>query len=426
MAEFPAEFFNFIAEHKHDDPQKLRLKYAGKNAPFNLPLAITQIECRRKYAAKLSDTLTRAGSAFIFPDTLSAEQCTSDALAEWHARLVEPGVSVTDMTAGLGIDCLHIAAIASSVTAIERKEALAATLEHNAAALGIRNMSVICGDSVTLLEQGPIASHTVFIDPARRAADGSRLFSIADCQPDITALLPPLRANFRRLIAKLSPMLDMTQTARLLPGITALYAVGTPRECKELVAVVSLDSRKKQTEADLATLPLHAVTISADGSVQDLAFTATEEAEATVSTAVPEPGDFLYEPYPAVLKSGAFSIFAARFDLSVISDNTHVYLSKGTPSAPVPADVHRIAAVIPWQSKHLKRLSRTWPAADVAVRNFGMSADALRAKLGVRPAAANAPYRILGVTTAQGNRLLLILTPNVHKSSNNTQYVFLS
>ena len=44
-----------------------------------------------------------------------------------------------------------------------------------------------------------------------------------------------------------------------------------------------------------------------------------------------------------------------------------------------------------------------------------MAADALRAKLGVRPANAASPLRILGVTTTAGERLLLILTPLAHK-----------
>ena len=411
MTEYSQEFFDFIDKHRDDDPQKLRLKWAGKAADFDVALAITQIECRRKYARKLADTLARAHDRFIFPDTLAGEQCTSDALAAWHARLVTPGTTVTDMTAGLGIDALHIAPRAASVTAIERKPELADALEHNAAVLDVANLSVLNGDSVALLDDGKLSSDTVFIDPARRAADGGRVFSIADCQPDVTALLPAMRRCFRTLIAKLSPMLDMTQTARLLPGINALYAVGTPRECKELVAVVDLANTAEAGPA----LPLHAVTIDADGNASDFAFTAAEEAAAKAPTAIPAAGDYVCEPYPVILKSGAFAMFAVRFGLAKISDNTHVYLTKELPSADIPANIYRIADVIPWQSKHLKRLSRTYPAADVAVRNFAMTADALRAKLGVRPANAASPLRILGVTTSAGERLLLILTPLAHK-----------
>ena len=43
---------------------------------------------------------------------------------------------------------------------------------------------------------------------------------------------------------------------------------------------------------------------------------------------------------------------------------------------------------------------------DVAVRNFGMTADALRAKLGVKQ---GGDYRLLGVTDRKENRLMLIM-----------------
>ena len=74
MTEYSQEFFDFIDKPRDDDPQKLRLKWAGKAADFDVALAITQIECRRKYARKLADTLARAHDRFIFPDTLAGEQ----------------------------------------------------------------------------------------------------------------------------------------------------------------------------------------------------------------------------------------------------------------------------------------------------------------------------------------------------------------
>lgn len=394
------KFWQFIEKNRDKNPSELRLKYSGKTDDgIDYEQAITQIECRRKYGKKLSQTLGASGDRFIFPGTLAGEQSTSDALAQWHAGLVSVGATVTDMTAGLGIDCLHIARKAREVRAIERDSRLCDALRQNAKTLDINNLSVTCDDSVSLLKAGEIVGDIVFIDPARRSATGGRVFAIQDCEPDLTSLLPDMRKCFSTLIAKLSPMLDITEVTRSLPGITDIYAVGTGQECKEVVAVVNLK------ETDTAAVNIHAVSVSTDGVAMDFSFTAAEEAGCKTPFAVPAAGDYLYEPLPAVMKSGGFNVLGDRFGLGKLSGNTHIYISKELKSE-VPADIFRIEEVIPWQSKNLKRLSKKYPVGEVAVRNLGMSAEALRKKIGVRNGSG---VRILGVTGADGERNLLVL-----------------
>ena len=54
----------------------------------------------------------------------------------------------------------------------------------------------------------------------------------------------------------------------------------------------------------------------------------------------------------------------------------------------------------------IKTLARRYPIAEVAARNFGMSAEALRGRLKVRD--GDAGVRIYGVTAANGDRLLIV------------------
>lgn len=395
------KFLQFIETHKDGDVAALRLKYANsKDSDIDYSLAITQIECRRKYGKKLKETLAAAHGKFLFPNTLSGEQSSSDAMAQWHASLVTPCSTVTDMTAGLGIDAMHIATVASKVTAVERNEDLARTLQYNANVLGLDNLTVEAGDSTEMITSGTLSSDVVFIDPARRTATGARAFAISDCQPDIRRLLPDMQRHFKLLIAKLSPMLDISDTCRALPGITDIYAVGTHLECKEVVAQVNLHVVQS---SDAPTV--HAITIDSGGNVSDLAFTVAQESAAIAPIAKPQIGDTLYEPFPAILKAGAFNTFASEYGLSKIGNNTHIYIST-TPQPNIPANAYRIVDIVPWQSKYLKRLNKTYPVAQVAVRNFGMTADALRNKLNIRNGGET---RILGVTDNNAVRQLLIL-----------------
>ena len=233
----------WIEEHRNDDTTKLRLSCRKKEDASIYEFAIMQIECRKKASKKLYNTLQ--SPYFIFPTALSAEQCTSDELADFHASLINEGETILDMTAGLGIDAFHLAQKAKHVTAIDLDSDVSNALSINAEILGRTNFTAINADSVEYLKNTTEHFDTIFIDPARRGDGGKRLFALADCQPNIVELLDCVKAHCNKLIVKASPMLDATQVLRELPETTDLYAIGTRQECKEIVAVVDFKNPQK-------------------------------------------------------------------------------------------------------------------------------------------------------------------------------------
>lgn len=402
MNDYDSQYFRqFIADNSGANPSELRLKYHANDGKTDYAFAITQIECRRKYARKLHDTLSRADN-FLFGSELSGEQCTSDNIAKLHADIIDAtGSTVVDFTAGLGIDAMHIARKAAVVTAIERQPLLAELLAHNARDLGIDNINIVCGDCTRLLADGALHGDIAFIDPARRASDGSRVFALGQCMPSVTDMADGFRSNFKMLYIKMSPMLDIARTvSELGDGVTDIYAIGTQTECLELFAGQELGAYCHDN-----TL-IHSVTVTSENGYNEMTFDPDDERDAPIPvTGTPRIGDYVYEPHPAVTKAGAFKLFANRYSLKKLQNNTHIYFSdKFCPEA--DANIRKVTDVIPWQSKNLKRLKSRYPMLDIAVRNFGMSAEALRAKLGVKPATSP---RLLGVTDRNGNRLLLIL-----------------
>jgi len=384
----------WIKHNAEEDTSRLLLRHGADPV---LKFCIMQIGCRRQASRKLPDTLRN--QRFQFPTALSAEQCTSDALANFHASLVHPGETVLDMTAGLGIDAFHIAATASHVTAIDMNPDVAEALGHNAEALGVANLDAVCADSVAWLRSSGRKFDTIFIDPARRGQCGRRLFALADCSPDITVLLPMLRQYCHRLIVKASPMLDASQTLRELPDVKTLYVTGTRHECKELVAVCDF-AATGHTDPEIA-----AMTADGDGW-SELRFTTAEEHVADVRFADPEPGMILYEPYPTVLKSGAFRIMCARYGCAKLHTSTHLYIST-VPLHDFPGIPYVIETVIPFNSGEIKRFKDRIPSASVATRNFILSADELRRKLKLKE---DSHRRIIG-TTSQSGRILIAINP---------------
>lgn len=381
----------WISDHLAEDTSRLRLKYASQPRLAHL---ITQIECRRKAAKKLADTLQC--QAFEFPNNLAQEQSTSDRLASFHASLVKPTTTCIDLTAGLGIDSIYLAHRCSRVIAVERNPEVAITLKDNASALHIDNLNVITGDCRDIIATLPHVD-TVFIDPARRGTSGERIFALSDCEPDVIAMLPQITHIADNLIIKMSPMLDVSAVLRQLQGICRrIIATGDRRECKELVAVCTLGE-------SCSTPIVEALTLLPDNTQCSVVFTRSEEDCAEIHYAQPHSGLYLVDPYPCIMKTAPWRLLCSRYGIGVIADNTHLYIAE-TPTYSV-GENYIIDEVIPYKSSEIKKLARRYPALSVATRNFGLRADQLRSKLKVRD--VNTP-RLYGITDKSGNQLMII------------------
>ena len=63
---------------------------------------------------------------------------------------------------------------------------------------------------------------------------------------------------------------------------------------------------------------------------------------------------------------------------------------------------------MPYASRIIKRFAARYPRINVATRNFGIGADALRAKLRVRD---GGDLRLYGLTDANGEQILVVTEP---------------
>lgn len=254
LATLDNDFFSAVDRLANADFSRERLRARGNDLQM---FAITQAECRHKCRTKLKDTLAR-NPKFIFPNPLSSEQASHELIANYHALMAGECTSAFDATCGLGIDAMALARTAREVVACDIQPDVTEALRFNAANAGIANLEVMNTDSMEWLERNNRHFDVLFIDPARRSDSGRRLYSLADCRPDVVSHLPMLMSRCDKLIIKASPMLDITDTLRCIPCATHIYAIGTPTECKE-VAVVATHESCEPT--------LHAVTILPSGEI---------------------------------------------------------------------------------------------------------------------------------------------------------------
>lgn len=402
-----AEIKRFVEENRNSDPTRLRLKFHGDDRPW-IPLAINNIAAlrhRKKFILHNGADLTPD----IIPLELPVQQATSANIALLHANLATNAHTVLDMTFGLGMDARLLAMDPTrSILGFDLQPELAEVAAHNFREFP--NVEVRQGDSVEFLTkyQG-VPFDLIFIDPARRGNAGQRLFNLHDCQPDLIEILPLIRKNSRRLMAKLSPMLDITQTLRDLPGITELHVVEEYGECKELLAIVSFSNPTSLQE------PCVVIDRLTKDSQQQFRFLPTEERSVdinnTLLSRLPRAGEFLYEPSAATMKAAPFGLLAQRLSCKTLAPNSHIYISdEKIPE--FPGNGYRIEAVYPLTSSNIKKIARETERADVAVRNLkGFTAEGLTKKMRLKP---GGNLRILGTTvnTSSGAQPILILMRN--------------
>ena len=217
----------FIRSNADGDVRQLALR-GTKDPEVDLTFALDQIAGRQTARKKLPSWAAVEG--IVYPPHLSMEQCSSEQTARYKAGVAGRGRRLVDLTGGFGVDFSFMAQGFAEAVYVERQPALCDIARQNFDVLGLRQAEVVCADSEDYLRQmAPV--DLIYIDPARRDTHGGRTYGISDCTPDVIALKPLLTAKARRVIIKLSPMLDWRKAVSDLGeqyvGKVHIVSVGT-------------------------------------------------------------------------------------------------------------------------------------------------------------------------------------------------------
>lgn len=397
---FPDEATHrFILSHRTDDVRCLALKQAGQQG-VNMSVALTQIAGWQTARHKLPSWARR--EELLYPSHLSMEQCSSEVTARYKCSVLSACAgskeSLTDLTGGFGVDFAFMAAAFRQADYVERSEELCRLAAHNFAVLGLDTVGVHCADAVRYLEEMRPCDW-LFIDPARRDVHGGKVVSVSRCEPDVSALESKLLQKGRHVMVKLSPMLDLTVALDELLHVEQAHVVAVQNECKELLLVLG----GKAPQAD--DVPITCINLSASGDcplTDAFTFTRRQEREAVCMLAR-SVNAYLYEPHVSLLKAGAFRCLSARFGVEKLHANSHLYTS-AVPVIGFPGRAFRVEGVSGFSKQGLRALLAGVEAANVAVRNFPSTADALRRRLKLRD---GGNIYLFATTLSDGGKVLL-------------------
>lgn len=334
---------------------------------------LQQIEGRERTADKLPTFASIPD--WWYPVRLSCEQCSSELTARYKASLLSPLAlgegkeeRFLDLTGGYGVDTYFLSEQFTHTDYVEQNEELCRIAAHNFALsqkskverqkLSIAIHNTTAEDFLLSSPCGEAGWGLIFLDPARRDSHGSKVFRLEDCTPNVVELLPTLLAHSKRLLIKLSPMLDLTQAVTSLSQVNwDIHIVAIKNEVKE---VLLLSGGTGQI-----------ITIDLAQKDQAFVFTREEEQHCGLEIRDGKLANYLYEPNAAILKAGAYKLVAQRFGLHKLDVNTHLYTSRQFIEN-FPGRVWRIT-----EKQNLKQ-------ANVLTRNYPLTPEQLKKKLHLR------------------------------------------
>ncbi len=388
---FSEATLQFINRYHSEDVRQLALKYGVKGPPdVDLAAALTQIAGRQAVEHKIPSWHSTAG--LVYPPPLSVEQCSSEMTARYKSTLFS-GRSFADLTGGFGVDTAFISSRFELAYYVERQAGLCETARHNFQQLGLNHVRVFNEDALSfLMQMTPV--DCLFLDPARRSVTGKKLISIADCEPDVSAVKDLLLEKSGCVCVKLSPMLDIASAFRSLPETSEVHVVSVENECKELLFLM-----KKGWEGD----PL-VTCINFPSKGQPQSFVFRKEEEKYVRTAyTSELKKYLYEPNVSLLKAGAYKTVAFRYGLQKLHPDSHLYTSDGL-LPDFPGRVFEILSVSSLNKKEMKGVLSGLDRAHISVRNFPLSVDEIRKKMKLKDGGS---FYLFATTLVGGKKVIL-------------------
>ncbi len=386
----------YVREHAADDVRKLALQGA-KTDGVDLPVALQQIAGRQTARKKLPTWA--AQEDLVYPPHLNMEQCSSEQTACYKQQVAGKGACFVDLTGGFGVDFYWMSKGFKRRIYVERNSELCAIVQENFRLLG-HDCQVCCADGADYLgKMAPLSAESpededskvvIYLDPARRDEHGGRTFGIEDCTPNVKEMLPQLLDRGHRIIVKLSPMLDWRKAVSDLEHVREVHIVSVDNECKELLLVMDRGyvgdlSLTCVNNDQIFSMVCHSQTYGLE--VVNHRFIDRKPYVYQTGFLQGDSAAYLFEPNASIMKAGCFAALEQQYPVSQLSANSHLFVSDRDVQD-FPGRRFQISAISSMNKQELRRVLSSVKQANVAVRNFPMTAQELRQKLKLKDGGA--------------------------------------
>jgi hypothetical protein len=199
------------------------------------------------------------------------------------------------------------------------------------------------------------------------------------------------------VLLKLSPMLDWRKAVSDLgeQWVREVHIVSVNNECKELLLLLY----QGEGQRVVCVNDKQCFECSGANVLSSRLLTGREEVPKPLT-----PPRFLYEPNASIMKAGCFNEVEARFGISQIAPNSHLFLAD-RPVTEFPGRAFEVIAVTTMNKCELKETLHDIDKANITVRNFPMTVVELRRRLKI---SEGGNTYIFATTLASGDRRLYV------------------
>ena len=329
-----------------------------------------------------------------FPNKVNIEQTSSEKTAEFKSKIVT-GHTMIDATGGFGVDSMYFSKEFKKTIYIEKNKELFEIVKANSKELGLNNIKHLNDDGIEYVKKTNTEIDLLYIDPSRRNKENKKVHFLSDCTPLIDDDLIESLQNFKTILIKCSPIIDLKKTINDLKVVSKIYIVGINNEVKEV-----LFSLNKQSNNDIKIkcIDLSNRELDFEFNVNDIDNKKNDDYSKVLN--------YLYEPNSMILKSGAFGLICDKYDVKKLNTNSHLYTSKKLID--FPGRVFEVESVVNYSKRNLKDLNIY--KANITTRNFPIDVKDIRKKSKISDGGED----YLFFTTNHLNKQIIIKTKKPH------------
>ena len=352
---------DYITKNLSTDVFKVILKKQIFPKVTNKEIA-EQISAKAKSKKKLPTYFNTPN--IYFPNKVNIEQTSSEKTAEFKSKIVT-GNTMIDATGGFGVDSMYFSKEFKKTVYIEENKELFEIVKANSKELGLNNIKHLNDDGIEYVKKIDTVIDLLYIDPSRRNKENKKVNFLSDCTPLIDYDLIESLQNFKSILIKCSPIIDLKKTINDLKVVSKIYIVGINNEVKEVLFKLN---KQSNNDIKIKCIDLSNRELDIEFNINEIDNKKNDDNSKVLN--------YLYEPNSMILKSGAFGLICDRYDVKKLNSNSHLYTSKELID--FPGRVFTVNSVVNYSKRNLKDLNIS--KANITTRNFPINVKDIRNK----------------------------------------------
>jgi THUMP domain-like len=194
--------------------------------------------------------------------------------------------------------------------------------------------------------------------------------------PNLLNVKNDLLASSEKVLAKLSPLVDLTYLKESLPEVAKIWVISELNEVKEVL--VLLEKQKSSIQVIAVDLNGEEQTVY-QNKVKQLPLQAEE----------PYDANYLFEPAKVLIKGGLSHTYASDLGLQMIDQQSHYFMANNL-SVNALGRYFKIHKQLPVNWKKIKNYLKEKDIRQISIakRNFPESVETIRKRIGINDGSA--------------------------------------